>query len=332
MIPSVTLLDIRAAAVRIQGHAVKTPLISHPDLDRRTGGRIYVKAEPLQRTGSFKFRGAFNAISQIAAAGNTKGIAAVSSGNHGQAVAASARHFGLKAVIIMPADAPQVKVDLTRAHGAEILTYDRWTEDRNAVGARVSAERGFEFVPPFDDLRVITGQGTVGLEIMETLMEQGISLDIVLCCCGGGGLIAGTATAIKALQPQAAVYAVEPAGFDDTARSLTSGERESIGKRARSVCDALLSDRPGAITFPINKALLSGGLVVSDQEALAAVGYAANTLRIVAEPGGAVALAAALTGKVDLAGKTVAVVLSGGNIDPAQFAKAVLAPQSNALS
>ena len=322
-VPAVTIGDILAAAERLKGHAVITPLLTHPALDALTGGRIFVKAEPLQRTGSFKFRGAFNTVSQIAAAGSAKGIAAVSSGNHGQAIASSAKHFGLKSVVVMPLDAPKIKVELTKAHGADILTYDRWTEDRAAIGKRVAQERGYAFVPPYDDPRVIAGQGTIGLEIAAALEAQGLNCDIGLCCCGGGGLIAGFALSLTAHFPGVKLYAVEPAGFDDTLRSLKSGERESIDKLARSICDAILTDRPGAITFPINKRLLAGGVTVTDAEALQAVKFAAASLRVVAEPGGAVALAAALTRKVDLRGKNVAVVLSGGNVDPELFAQAM---------
>ncbi|MGQ9369301.1 threonine ammonia-lyase [Azospirillum sp. ST 5-10] len=320
----VTPADIAAAARRLAGHAVRTPLLAVPDLDARTGGRVFLKAEPLQRTGSFKFRGAFNRIAQIDPAAAPGGVVAFSSGNHGQAVAVAARRFGLPATVVMPSDAPAIKIELTRAHGARVVLYDRHGEDRAAIAGAIVRDTGAVLVPPFDDPHVIAGQGTVGLEIVEDLAALGLAPDVVLSCCGGGGLTAGTATAVKAAVPAAAVYAVEPEGFDDTARSLACGERQRNAAGAATICDAIVTPTPGDLTFPINRRLLAGGLSVSDDAVRAAIVYAVRHLKLVVEPGGAVSLAAVLAGKLDLAGKTVAVILSGGNIDASLLA-AILA-------
>lgn len=315
--PSVSTRDIEAAAGRLMGHAVRTPLLSCPDLDARCGGRILLKAEPLQRTGSFKFRGAFNRIAQLTPGATPGGVVAVSSGNHGQAVAASARHFGLPAAVLMPSDAPAIKVALTRREGAEVILYDRRSDDRLAMAERLVRSRDAVFVPPYDDPDVIAGQGTVGLEIIEDLGALGLSLDRLLCCCGGGGLVAGVATAVHAASPGTAIFAVEPAGFDDTARSLQAGIPQVNAPDAVSICDAIRTPTPGAITFPINRRLLAGGLTVTDDEVRTAVAYAARHLKLVVEPGGAVALAAVLAGRIDCSAGTTVAVLSGGNIDGA---------------
>jgi threonine dehydratase len=316
-----TLADIEAAARRLAGHAVRTPLLTHPDLDARAGGgRIFLKAEPLQRTGSFKLRGAFNRIAQIAADEAPGGVVAFSSGNHGQAVAYAAKHFGFKATIIMPADAPAIKIALTRSHGAAIVLYDRFGEDRAAIADRIVAETGAVLVPPYDHPAVMAGQGTVGLEVIEDLAALGLVPEILLCCCGGGGLVAGVATAVTAAAPRCAIYAVEPEGFDDTARSLASGVRERNAPGRTTICDAIVTPTPGQLTFPINQRLLAGGLAVSDAAVWAAVAYAARHLKLVVEPGGAVALAAALSSALDLRDRTTVVVLSGGNVDAALLA------------
>ena len=323
--PPVTLRHIQAAADRIAGHAVRTPLLRHADLDRRTGGRVYLKAEPLQRTGSFKFRGAFNRIAQIGAGATDGGVVAFSSGNHGQAVAAAALHFRLPATIVMPFDAPAIKIELTRSHGATVIFYDRARDDRAIIARRLVAETGAVLVPPYDDPDVIAGQGTIGLETVADLKALGLAPDVVLCCCGGGGLIAGIATAVKASASSAAIYAVEPEHFDDTARSLASGTRQVNAEGAVSICDAIVTPTPGEITFPINRRLLAGGLTVSEAEVRAAIVYASRHLKVVVEPGGAVALAAVLAGKLDLSGKTAVAVLSGGNIDGALLASILAA-------
>jgi threonine dehydratase len=317
--------DIAAAATRLAGHAVRTPLLSAPDLDALTGARVFLKAEPLQRTGSFKFRGAFNRIAQIDAAQTPGGVVAFSSGNHGQAVASSARQFGLPATIVMPSDAPAIKIELTRGHGAEVILYDRNSEDRAAIADRVVRARGAILVPPYEDRDIIAGQGTIGLEIVEDLALRGLKPDIVLSCCGGGGLVAGIATAVSAAAPAAAIYAVEPEQFDDTARSLATGQRQSNAPGAKTICDAIVTPTPGELTFSINKRLLAGGLGVSDAEVKRAIVYASRQLKLVVEPGGAVALAAVLAGKLDVAGKTVVVVLSGGNIDTALLSEILAA-------
>jgi threonine dehydratase len=322
---AIAYADIEAARQRILGHAVLTPLLTSPDLDARTGGRIFVKAEPLQRTGSFKFRGAYNRMSQLTAEERKRGVVAYSSGNHAQGVAYAAQGFGVKATIIMPKDSPELKIGNTRGYGADVILYDRYGEDREAIGARISSESGAILVPPYDDPHIMAGQGTIGIEMVEQLQELGLSLDVVLCCCGGGGLMAGLSTAVSHLSPKTAIYAVEPEHFDDTRRSLAAGTQVRNAPGHSSICDAIVTPTPGNLTFPINRAKLAGGFAVSDAEAAEAVAYAAKVLKITAEPGGAVALAAALSGKVDLAGKTAVVVVSGGNIDPSLHAAIVAA-------
>lgn len=320
-IPSIT--DVEDAARRLEGHAVVTPLLESRLLNDRAGGRILVKAEPLQRTGSFKFRGAYNRLSRLGPDERRRGVVAYSSGNHAQGVAYAAALLGIPATIIMPADAPAIKVRNTKAYGATVVSYDRYTENREAVGGRIAAERGATIVPPYDDPDIIAGQGTIGLEIAAQAAAIGVQLDAVLVCCGGGGLVSGTALALNARLPGVPVYAVEPADFDDTARSLKSGKREANAPDARSICDALLSPSPGELTFALNARLLTGGLTVSDKEVFAAMAAAFTDLKLVVEPGGAVALAAALSGKIPVAGRTIAVVCSGGNVDPETFAKAL---------
>ena len=305
---TVTRDDIRAAARRIAGRAVRTPLLNAPTLDAAFGRRIHVKAECLQRTGSFKFRGAFNALSQI-----DGDVVAFSSGNHAQGVAHAAELLGKRAVIVMPSDAPAVKVANTRGYGAEVVLYDRATESREEIGERLVAERGLTLVRPYDDERVIAGQGTCGLEIAEDLPD---GVEEVIVCCGGGGLTSGVALA---LEGRARVVPAEPEGFDDVARSLASGTRQANEALTGSVCDAILTPSPGEITFPIMARLCGPGLVVTDAEALRAVALAWLHLRIVLEPGGAAALAAALFHHEG----DVAVVASGGNVDAKVFAEAL---------
>jgi threonine dehydratase len=317
------LAEIEAAAARLAGRAVKTPLLEFPALNQRLGGRVLVKPEGLQRTGSFKFRGAYNKISQIPEEARERGVIAYSSGNHAQGVAAAAALLGVPATIVMPADAPAIKLDNTRGYGAEVVLYDRYRDVREEVAERIRAERQATLVRPYDDPDIIAGQGTCGLEIARQAAALGASLDAALVCCGGGGLIAGTATALAALSPGTEVYAVEPAGFDDTTRSLAAGKRLGNDPEARSFCDALLAPEPGELTFAINRRLLSGGLVVDDGEVAEAMAYAFHTLKLVVEPGGAVALAALLAGRIEAGGKTVAVVLSGANVDAATYARAI---------
>jgi threonine dehydratase len=315
-----TFEDVRAAAARIRPEAVRTPLLR---VSLPGGGEIFVKAETLQRTGSFKFRGAFNRLSMIPDDDRAPGVVACSSGNHAQGVAEAARILGMPATIVMPADAPAVKLARTRAMGADVVTYDRRTEDREAIANTIAARTGATFVHPFDDPGVIAGQGTVGLEIAEDCAAHGLIPDAVLVCCSGGGLASGIALALEQLAPATTVHTVEPEGFDDYARSLAAGERVSNERLSGSICDALLSESPGAIGFSIARRRFGPGLVVSDDEALAAVGFAARELKLVVEPGGAVALAAVLAGKLPTAGRTVVAVLSGGNIDDAMMTRAL---------
>jgi len=287
------------------------------------GARVYLKAETLQRTGSFKFRGAYNKIASIPPARRAAGVVAYSSGNHAQGVAAAARLLGLRATIVMPADAPRAKRERTLALGAEIVPYDRNTQDRAAIAKKIVAERGATLVPPYDDPLIIAGQGTIGAEIVEDLGRLGLAPDVVLVGISGGGLAAGTALGIKAKAPSAGIYAVEPEGFDDTLRSFASGRRETNARMSGTICDALMTATPGALTFPITRALIGQGFTVSDAEVAAAVRYAFEELKLVVEPGGAVGLAALLAGKLDVDGKVVVTILSGGNVDAELFARLI---------
>ncbi len=315
--------DVEAAAERLAGHAVLTPLVESPLLNERLGARVLVKAEPLQRTGSFKFRGAYNNISQLGDAERKHGVVAYSSGNHAQATAAAARQAGIDAVMVMPDDAPRIKIDNTRAWGAEVVLYERASRVREEVAKQIAAQRGATVVPPFDHPWTIAGQGTVGLEIAAQAAALGAELDAVLVPCSGGGLIAGCALALAERAPGTALYAVEPEGFDDTARSLAAGSRQEARPGARSFCDALLAPTPGELTFAINREHLAGGLAVSDHEVAQAMRLAFVYLKLVIEPGGATALAALASGKLDCRGKTVAVVASGGNVDAETFRDAI---------
>lgn len=315
--------DVRAAARRLDGWAVHTPLLSNAALDDRLGGQVLLKPEILQRTGSFKFRGAFNALSRLSPEQRERGVVAFSSGNHAQGIAEAAKILGIRARIVMPSDAPAVKAEGVRARGAEVIAYDRETEDREAICAKLAGETGAAIIPSFDHADIIAGQGTCGLEVFEDLAARGMSADQLICCVGGGGLIAGINLAAGALSSQTRVYGAEPEGFDDHARSLAAGERLSNARKSGSLQDALLSDRPGALTFAINRPRLAGIGVVSDEEALSAVRFAFGTLKLVLEPGGAAALAAALSGRIDCRNKTTVIVLTGGNVDPALFARTV---------
>ena len=316
-----TFEDIEHAARRLAGHAVLTPVIESPRLNAIVGGRVLIKAECLQRTGSFKFRGAWNRISQLDAESAPGGVVAYSSGNHAQGVAAAAQLKGLPALIVMPADTPRIKQENTRAFGAEVVTYDRATESREEIAARYMRERGAVLVPPYEDPHIIAGQGTAGLELALEAERRGARLDHVLVCCSGGGLTAGVALAVEKRQPGANVHSVEPEGFDDTRRSLKSGRIERNERASGSICDALMSPSPGEMTFAINRRLLGEGLAVSDAEAAEAVRFGFEVLKLVLEPGGAVALAAVLTGKIDARDRTIGVIASGGNCDPETFAR-----------
>lgn len=319
--------DIEDAAGRLSAYAVTTPLIESEALNARTGGRVLIKPENLQRMGAFKFRGAYNVISRLSASDWPGGVATCSSGNHAGGVAEAARLCGMAATIVMPEDAPEIKLCRTRAAGAEIVTYNRETEDRQKIAEQISSERGAYFVPPYDHAHIIAGQGTAGLELMRQAEELGAKPDCLLAPCGGGGLIAGLALAVKHLDPDIEVYAVEPEDFDDLARSLSSGTREKNESLSGSICDALLANTPGEMTFEINRSALAGALSVSDDEVRDAMRFAFNELKLVIEPGGAVALAALLSGRISTKQKTVAVILSGGNVDRGQFAE-VLSEQA----
>lgn len=319
-LPGLSLADIESAAERLRGVAVRTPLLASAELDEAVGGQVLVKPECLQRTGSFKIRGAYNLMSRLSEEQAVRGVVAWSSGNHAQGVAAAGSLLGIRTAIVMPEDSPAIKIERTRAYGGETVLYDRYSGDREAIARALAAQRGAELVPSYDHDHIIAGQGTVGLEIVEQSQEAGISPDQVLICCGGGGLSAGSAIAIKAHWPGCDVYIVEPRDFDDTTRSLQGGSRVSNAPNARSFCDALQAATPGEMTFPINLRLARGGLTVSDAEVGVAMRFAFQNLKLVTEPGGAVALAAALGGKVDMQGKTTVVVISGGNVDRELFA------------
>ena len=310
-------IDINAAAQRLAGHAVRTPLLNAPLLDAAAGRRIFVKAECLQKTGSFKYRGARSAVSALDPETRTRGVIAFSSGNHAQGVALAAREMGAPAVIIMPADAPMMKIRNTEAYGAEVVLYDRANEDRDAIGARLSEERGLTLIKPFDNEQVISGQGTTGLEIAEQTAEAGVTDADVLVCCGGGGLTSGIALALEAEAPGLTARPVEPEGFDDIARSLAAGAIQTNNRMSGSICDAIVTPRPGDITFPILKRLCGPGLAVPDDDALRAMAMAFTHLKIVVDPGGAVARAAALWHHDD--DRDVIVVCSGGNVDADVF-------------
>jgi threonine dehydratase len=318
-----TASDIEAAAKRLAGVAVRTPLINAPVLDEAIGARVFLKAETLQRTGSFKFRGAYNKISSIPEDRRAAGVVAYSSGNHAQGVAAAARLLGMRATIVMPADAPKPKRERTLALGAEVVLYDRNTEDRAAIAKKIVAERGATLVPPYDDPLIIAGQGTIGAEIVEDLARLSLKPEIVVVGASGGGLAAGISLGVKSKVPSAKFYAVEPEGFDDTLRSFASGKREANARMSGSICDALLSNTPGELTFPITRELIGQGTTVNDDEVSDAVRYAFHELKLVVEPGGVIGLAALLAGKVAVKGKIVVAILSGANVDPELFGRLI---------
>ena len=319
----VSSTDIDAAAKVLAPFAVRTPLLSPPVLSERVGAKVFLKPEMLQRTGSFKFRGAFNKLSSIPESARGGGVVAFSSGNHAQGVAAAAKILNMQATIVMPADSPLLKRERTKSYGAEVVLYDRDREDREAIARGIAEKRGATLVPPYDDPKVIAGQGTVGREIVEDLAALGITPDIVVAPVSGGGLIAGVATAVKARFPQVMVMSAEPEAFDDHARSLRAGKREPHKAEGRSICDALMASIPGEITFAINSRLLTKGLTASDAEVSHALGFAFRELKLVVEPGGAVGLAALLAGHIDARGKTIVIVLSGGNVDAELYARLI---------
>ncbi len=302
---------------------IRTPLLENERVNRALGGRLFIKAECLQRTGSFQLRGAYNFLAAMSEADRAKGVVGWSSGNHAQGLAEAARLLGVKATIVMPSDAPALKVANTKASGAEVILYDRVKDSREEIGQGIAAKTGATIVPPYDHPWILTGQGTAGIEIAEQAKALGVTLDAVAAPCSGGGLATGVALGVKGISPTTSVHAAEPAGFDDLARSLATGTKQKNEKLSGSICDALLAPTPGDVTFPLAQKVLGPGLVVSDEEVLDAMELAFREFKLVVEPGGAVALAAALTGKLPVKGRAVAVVCSGGNVDHETFKRAL---------
>jgi threonine dehydratase len=317
--------DVQDAAARLKGRIRRTPMLRHPALDAAAGGVVLVKPEPLQVTGSFKLRGATNALLRMEEAARKRGVVTHSSGNHGQAVACAAASLGAPALIAMPADAPRVKVEATRRWGADIHPFDRHGVDREALAEQLAAERGSTVIPPFDHPDVIAGQGTAFLELLEDAASQGFKPDLLCVCTGGGGLLAGSALSAQAMAPQAALYAAEPEGWDDYGRSLREGKRVANDGSGENLCDALLSKQPGVLTFAINQPRVAAGVVVTRDEVFAAMRFAFTHLKLVVEPGGAVALAALLAGKLPSRDAVTGIILSGGNVDGAVFSEALAA-------
>ncbi len=318
-----TFADVQAAARRLEGITIRTPLLENERVNAKLGGRLFIKAECLQRTGSFKLRGAYNFLASMNEADRKKGVVGWSSGNHAQGLAEAARLMDVKATIVMPADAPALKVANTRASGADIVLYDRVKDSREEIGFGIAKKTGATVVPPYDHPWILTGQGTAGVELAEQAKALGVTLDAVAAPCSGGGLATGVALGVKGISPSTIVHAGEPAGFDDMTRSLAAGKKCRNEKLSGSICDALLAPEPGDITFPLAQQVLGPGVVVSDDEVLDAMEVAFREFKIVVEPGGAVALAAALTGKLPVKGRKVAVVCSGGNVDHATFIRAL---------
>ncbi|MFC2953775.1 threonine/serine dehydratase [Marinicaulis aureus] len=316
----ITADGVRAAAARLSGKAVRTPLIENATLNEMAGGRVLLKAEVLQHYGSFKFRGAYNLVSQLTEEDRRKGILAWSSGNHAQGVALAARMCGAHATIIMPADAPAIKTNNVKALGADIISYDRYSEDREAIAERIIAEKGMILAPSFDHPHIIEGQGTAALETLEEATARGLSLDAFIVCCGGGGLTAGCAIILEDVSPQTDVWIAEPEGFDETWASIRDGVRHRADVSRRTICDAIASPSPGRLTLPIMERLVRGGLTVTEEGVRRAMIFAWRELKLVVEPGGAAALAGLLSGKFDARGKTTALTLSGGNVDAPLFA------------
>ncbi len=311
---------VRAAALRIRGAAVVTPLLENEWLNERAGGRVLMKAETLQHGGSFKFRGAMSRLSKLSPEERQRGVLAVSSGNHAQGVARAARLFGSPATIVMPKDAPTFKIAQVRAYGGEIIFYDRYTDDREAMAKRIASERGLALAHPFDQIDTIEGQGTLALEAVDQAKAAGAAFDVFIVCCGGGGMTAGCATILADISPKTDVMIAEPEGYDETWASILAGERLKADVSKKTICDALASPSPGEITFPILKRFVRGGFSVTDDDVAETISWAAKYLKLVIEPGGAAALAAVYTRKIKAEGRTIGVTLSGGNIDPSLYA------------
>ena len=314
---AITFADVQAAAARLAGVAHRTPVLTSRTLDERVGARVFLKAENLQRMGAFKFRGAYNALAALDPAVRARGVVAFSSGNHAQAVALAARLHAVPATIVMPTDAPRSKLEATRGYGAEVVLYDRYTEDRAAIGRRIAEETGATLIPPYDHPQVIAGAGTTALELIDQVQPD--ELDLLLVCTGGGGLLAGCATATKALSPRTRIFGVEPAAGDDWKRSLDAGRRIKLDAVPRTIADGQQTEAPGELTFPIVQRTVEGIALVTDEEIVEAMAFCFERLRVVVEPSGATALAAVLAGKVDVAGKRVGVTLSGGNVGLDRF-------------
>lgn len=319
MLPSYD--TICAAAQTIKGHAVQTPLLESPALNKKLGGRLFIKAEMLQKTGSFKFRGAFNALSQLNDEQRAKGVFAYSSGNHAQGIALAAAMKGVRATILMPEDTPKIKLANTKGYGAKVVTYDRYKESREDIGAEIAAKESLSLIKPYDNPEVISGQGTTGLEITQQLKNLGLGIDMIAAPCGGGGLLSGISLAVKEKAPKAQIYAAEPENFDDATRSLKLGERVQNSNKHRSICDAIMTPMPGEITFPILQKNGVEGLVVTEDEVRLGMWVAFHYFKVIVEPGGAVALAAFITGKADITDKIAVAVTSGGNVDQKLFAE-----------
>ena len=316
----ITADGVRRAAARLKGRAIRTPIIENEFLNEAAGGRVLVKAEVLQHCGSFKFRGAFNLISQLSDEARKNGVLAWSSGNHAQGVARAARYFNMPATIVMPADAPAMKADKVRAFGAEIIPYDRYTEDREAIARPIQEERGMALAPSYDHPHIIEGQGTLGLETFEDARARGADIDAFIICCGGGGLTSGCATILEEVSPETEIWIAEPEGFDESWASIRAGVRQTADVTQHTICDAIATPTPGQLTFPIMQRLVKGGVTLTEADVGHAMAFAFKHLKLVVEPGGAVALAAILSGKFDAKGKTTAITLSGGNVDPPLFA------------
>jgi threonine dehydratase len=316
----INIADIEAAAQRLNGIAVETPLLQSALLDAKVGGKVLLKAECLQRTGSFKIRGAYNLLSQLSKEQAERGVVAWSSGNHAQGVAAAGGMLGIHTAIVMPEDAPRMKLENTQRLGGEVITFDRYTGDRELIARALAEERGAEIVPSYEHDHIIAGQGTVGLEIAEQSVALGSPAEQVIIPCGGGGLTSGSAVALHARLPDVKVYTAEPQHYDDTLQSLQKGERVSVPTDVPSLCDALLTNSPGQLTFDIMSSKVAGGLVVTEDEVKSAMRFAFQELKLVVEPGGAAALAAVLAGKIETRNRTTVVVLSGGNVDADVFA------------
>ena len=322
----ISYTDVEAAARRLAGVAVETPLLRSAALDAAVGGTVLLKPECLQRTGSFKTRGAYNLLSQLSADQAKRGVVAWSSGNHAQGVAAAGSMLGIKTAIVMPEDAPRSKLENTKRLGGEVITFDRYTGDREAIAREIAAQRGAEIVPSYEHDHIIAGQGTVGLEIAEQSVALGFSAEQVIIPCGGGGLSSGSALALRERIPSIKVYTAEPEHYDDTMQSLQSGVRVSVPTDVPSLCDALLTNSPGKLTFEIMQSHIAGGLVVTESEVKAAMRFAFRELKLVVEPGGAAALAAVLAGKIEASNRVTVVVLSGGNVDADVFASIQAGP------